>query len=312
MESFEVQGHWWLPNQTEPIAGTLRFSPSDGVTLDLMGGFGDPIREAFSGERHTAIHGIDVEGNRYTVFFPLLSRSKIRSGGMVTTAYSSHFVLRGEHYASKDDVRIRKVRCRFWSLDEWVDTSGIQIETTSHSPPEFTIQYSMPKKITINISPHLILSIEFSAHGPAQRVAQTSVSFEQKAWVGLEAVDDSFDLDKALGLVGHLQDFLTLGMGEPTYVLECEAVLDDVTDEKGRPVKGALFWKQPFRREQRKNLLPLNMFFTWRDLGDNVREHLEKWYEYRESLQKFFPLLRCAIQPWFVYRKPVFNLRASP
>src|SRR5690606_11394404 len=106
----------------------------------------------------------------------------------------------------------------------------------------------------------------------------------------LEATEESFDLDETLDLVRHLRDFLTLGIGEPTYVSECNIVLDDATNEMGQPVRATLFWSQLGGYEHRKALLPFDMFFTLSDLGDNVGKYVRNWYEHRHRLHRFFDL----------------------
>lgn len=160
MESFEVRGQWWLPNdEKNRVPGVLRFNPSDGAILELEGRLGDPIKEATLGERNPAIVGVDVHGKLYTLLSPSLQSFKI--GGMFTSSYMSLLLLKGADYASEEDVRIRKVTARFWSLEEWVNLFGIKVEIR-HSPPEVMVQYSEPPKMTIDIDSRLRLCLEFA------------------------------------------------------------------------------------------------------------------------------------------------------
>ena len=40
MDKFEYEGIWWLPDKPEKqVSGTLRFTPNEGVILDLIGSF---------------------------------------------------------------------------------------------------------------------------------------------------------------------------------------------------------------------------------------------------------------------------------
>ncbi len=42
IEEFEYKGKWWLPDKPEKqISGTLRFNPTDGAVLELIGSFKD-------------------------------------------------------------------------------------------------------------------------------------------------------------------------------------------------------------------------------------------------------------------------------
>src|SRR5690606_25425352 len=178
MNSFEVQGKWWLPKNSEEVPGVLRFTPSNGATLELQGNLDD---RASPGERHEAIHGITVEGTNYTLFSPVLTHRTKRDRGIDTASYRSTLVLRGAHYESESDVRIRGIRCRYWSLDEWVNISGIELELV----PEVVIRYREPEDIVVDLDLkelQLRFSIEFSASYPAWRYVQTNASLEQKTW----------------------------------------------------------------------------------------------------------------------------------
>ena len=43
MESFELNGIWWLPeNENKKVSGTLKFDPVDGGSLELIGSFKEP------------------------------------------------------------------------------------------------------------------------------------------------------------------------------------------------------------------------------------------------------------------------------
>lgn len=292
MNSFEVQGKWWLPKNSEAVPGVLRFTPSNGATLELQGNLDDRVSP---GERHEAIHGITVEGTNYTLFSPVLTHRTKRDRGIDTASYRSTLVLRGAHYESESDVRIRGIRCRYWSLDEWVNISGIELELV----PEVVIRYREPEDIVVDLDLkelQLRFSIEFSASYPAWRYVQTNASLEQKTWLGLEALEDLLRLDQTLHLVRHLQDFLTLGIGKPTYVLECRVILDNATGHLvsdgvnlNVPVEAMLFWPQLYFEEQ-KPLFPFQMLFTREDLGDRLSDIIRNWFVHRSRLQGMFDL----------------------
>lgn len=145
-------------------------------------------------------------------------------------------------------------------------------------------------------------SIEFSVSYPLW--AQKKASIEQKTWFGLEALGEPIGLDEARHLVRHLQDFLTLGIGNPTYVTECKLTLDGVG--LGLPMEAALFWPQPFVDSHQGPISPFEMLFTRRDLGEQIANVIRNWFTHRSTLQGLFDLYFGALYNPHLYVESVF------
>lgn len=126
----EWSGHWWLPEDPdETRAGVLRYEPDEGLTLSLVDGFDDQIREqigpgafAVKGTRRwDVLHG--VADNKQVTLFDCLPTSST-SYGMGFGAPAKQKVhagtaLVGVHLSSRDDAVFTGGRASIEGLTDW-------------------------------------------------------------------------------------------------------------------------------------------------------------------------------------------------
>ena len=167
MQKFEATGYWFLPdNPSREIPGTLRFSPSDGLTLSLSGTLHD--KEGFqppSIEKHAVIHGVTNEspyGKMFTLVDCFRSSASLHMPGFATETIHANSAYAGGHLLQEADLRFDEFSVYFSDLPNWIRLAGIQTDwaNTDDGVSDRTFSYHGPKGIQVSFAGES-LALEF-------------------------------------------------------------------------------------------------------------------------------------------------------
>lgn len=129
--AFELDGYWWVPDETERRAGHLSFNPNTGARLVLLDWFpgGTPFGEGSAGlltleppERVAVVHGETVAGVRCTLF-DVVCESWESSLAHSVERWSSDRLLHGLHVMSPDEVQFDLATAELRGLEPWLTQS---------------------------------------------------------------------------------------------------------------------------------------------------------------------------------------------
>jgi hypothetical protein len=216
---FEIRGHWWLPETPDRrIHGTLRYSPSTGINIELSARLKEPewkpgpvslnkltseyglvLGHSYNGEPCTALRTFEVSASILPIGGARLRVNRLYIGSNFTTEAEIQF--------SKQDIE-------FTYLEDWIgfdryrvqfsgDKTVIEIPT---DPSEiFSVQIS---EEDTNLSSYLTTKGEFDLQG--------EFAGKRRSWICIRpAQTHPFtwyeDMARRFGF------FLTLCVGQPIF-----------------------------------------------------------------------------------------------
>lgn len=80
MDEYEVQGHWWLPEEKDKYVSGLLYSDEKGIYLDTLKSFTDFI--VGDDGNYEFIHGLTVNGEKVTLVNNYEQNLSIAIGGI--------------------------------------------------------------------------------------------------------------------------------------------------------------------------------------------------------------------------------------
>lgn len=94
IEEFEHHGKWWLPNKPQgEIAGTLKFDPAKGSTLELIGSFNPNISNLTDYSSPAIILGISTKGKQITLQNCFETSRNLNIPGMISLSLNLNLFL---------------------------------------------------------------------------------------------------------------------------------------------------------------------------------------------------------------------------
>lgn len=213
-DTIEIHGDWNIPNQPK-VSGTLFYNPSDGFRLKLLSyldandpGFFPPHRD----EPAPFVHGIDIGGQKYTLYNVQLGESVARwehKPGFYDYHVEAVFI--GKQFTTQAEMQFSSIKLRMHGLEEWygyeffkhiprTDTYSIALEAS----PTFDVP-AIDAKVWVDSS------VNIQGGGPKHR------SIEQKNAILLSSntAKDNLWFDPNYW---YLYQLMTLLIGKPTYL----------------------------------------------------------------------------------------------
>jgi len=149
-ESFECSGLWWLPDNSEDrVAGVLRFSPEDGLVLNLLGmlgsrggGVGIKSYEIVFGSVYDSPMGqtVTLKGCRLVRYTETFS-------GINAEGYRADLAFFGQHLKDSNDFLFSECDVGTSALSDWVaPLTGFQVDVAAVGG-EWRLHYVPPEPL---------------------------------------------------------------------------------------------------------------------------------------------------------------------
>lgn len=298
IDEFELKGSWWLPEKPEEkISGFIRFVPSQGAILDLIGTFKEiqerdnRIKETLKSE---LILGISLDGKKITLHKCFETNTTINTSYNSNQIESKNFktsflaerIFLGAHFERKEDIKFKELSVQYSYLDQWVNVSGFDFE--NHENNEFIIKYKEPESIQAVIDSDVKIFIDFPYSFSSSFPCPTII---QETWIRIEPSEEKsiYDLFK---IMYQIQNFLSLGLAELVY----PKAIEGKTKMNRRMVENICHYP-PVRifnlnngvRES-KRILPFQMFFSFEDIHDKFEYFVQNWFKKIELLGPIYNL----------------------
>jgi len=291
IEEFEYKGVWWLPDEPKKkISGTLRFSPSEGAVLDLIGSLKD-IQDTTKTLEPEIILGISSDGKNITLYKCFETKSSFSVPGFQTSSFYASLVFIGAHFQKSEDIKFKRISVHYLHLDEWVNISGFDIKQL-WKEKEVIIKHKLPEPFQADISDNFKVSIDFWATWPSHSFVQKEATIKQKTVIKIETSGDK-PFEDYTKIMYHIQNFLTLGIMESVYPLAIEGITEvnkKMIKDKVHYLPVEIFYRLPDIPKAPKTLLPFVMLFTFKDISDRFESFLRNWFKDADLLEPVYDL----------------------
>lgn len=293
VEEFEYKGQWYLPEKPEKsIFGTLRFTPTEGAILDLMGSFRGSSFSFGRMLQPEIILGFSSNGKLITLYKCFETKLSMSSPGLPTSSFYANVVFVGATFQSKDDIKFKRMLIHYSNLDEWVNISGIDIQDLPDRK-EVVIKYKRPEPIKVDMSDNYDVFLDVLATGPTHSAVQKEASIEQKTYVRIEP-REKISFDEFLNIAYNIQNFLSLAFLSVAHPLIVTGIAEENhvpgEEEKNENIVVDIFYESQDGHEKSKILTQYDMLFTLGDLQGQLSTFLKNWFKEAELLKPVYDL----------------------
>lgn len=285
-EKFKWTGVWWLPNKPDKkLGGELQFAVGNGALLKLFGSF-----EASNPE---IILGLSKNGEKITLYRCFQNKpeddisEKVESLDKLYRYFQNefqaisqdphplHFFVEntfvGAHFQKAENIKFKKLSIRYQYLNQW--TRILVLGPPSIDNKKIKIPYRQLGSIVADIEDY---SVKVEKGWKALFHIGKEYTIEEESYINLE-FPDAKSFDECLTIINYIQNFLTLGVGEPVHPI----TIKGQTEEQERAVTEIFYDDIGVS----KALIPRKMLFTLQDIRNNFEDFLRKWIEISKKLK---------------------------
>lgn len=274
-EPFEYSGFWWLPETSENyFPGQLRFTPTDGIVLELHGHLHAHSEKNFS---PPLILGVSREGKQITLQHCQLTKTRhAGSYGYDTSLLTAEVAFRGTHFQNPESIQFKSLSVRYAYLDEWFLTTDFDVQNNIYKGEKLTIQYIPPHPIKVRVAGY---EIALLAKWRTSHNFHKQITLNQEAWIRFSPEELRL-FETYLDIVYHIRNFLSLALSVPTYPLSIAG-----TTEADEPVD--VFYQQTYLPTEFRLLTDWNMLFKFSTIEKQFETYILNWFS---ALQKLAPV----------------------
>lgn len=279
MDSFELKGEWWLPdNPSRIIAGIIKYNPREMSVLELFGSFDEDLSENKNEqvilgvvERARPVTLLDCNWMSRAVSFSDFPTGSFRR---VSSKYSVHTIFIGHHFARKEDILFESMEINYQYLEEWSssDERWKTIYLDSISPVE-------PQPI--EVSAHLDQFLVRIKHYFHTELQTASLSIAQSTYINIKT-PEKLHFDDSLIPIHILQVFLVLAMGRATFP---RVVRGQV---RSGEIPVSVYYPVGLRNP--KNFSRTDALISLQDIHTKFETCLSNWFSKAEKLYPIYNL----------------------
>ena len=284
MEPLDVDGLFWLVDKSDDkVAGRLRFDPTEGARLGLIGKFKDfvpsghnpPVRmNAIAGGRFFTLEDCHFAGLR-------VEYAGGGQTGLTRHEYQSDLLLAGLHWKDHEPLQFKNVLLHLRYLEQWINqlnTLPSGYEARSRNRPLIVAAFDELERKAVVAGAFGELGLTYGRATSGDRFLETMI--QQNFFFDLR-MTASCSLDEVLNSCRSLQDMVTLGCDFPSAVTDMamehpQQTSDKLVTEK-LPIKPYMRAIGNYAGGPRGGVHPSKMLFTLSDLGGI--EGIAKWLE---------------------------------
>lgn len=271
-DSFEVFGHWWLPEEpNDKVPGTLVFSPSKGGLLRLQGRFKGQVltgpQFALTGPafQPKCIYGEQPDGQLLSVHRALTTELN------VTASLYCHLILAGAHLGPNSPLKDVSASFAYENLEEWsclpLYASGSRSDN-DHQSHSYSFRSDVVNLLRV---PKADSHPELELYGYIRHsLARNKATFERNArfriyGLNLDNLGPLFEFTSSVG------QFLTVLVGEPTALTELCIVPE--------PKNAINLFFQQTRSARAREILGPSMPFNLLSLANEASPLFSAWLD---------------------------------
>ena len=178
------------------------------------------------------------------------------------TAYRVTHAYIDVHFPSIEEIEFDGFMIDYTHLEEWIDRNPFQVDRPSFS--ELSIVYKTPEVIQVNFEDYVI---SITVSGPVtNRPTIGKFTISQDVRVKITCNVNNKKQEDFSQMIRRIQDFLTLGVGEPVFPEEIEASCSANRQilENGRIYKAPVqvYYALPWRPKLSRKIYSKEMIFS--------------------------------------------------
>ena len=292
-EEIEKSGYFWLPsNPDKKIPGKFKISDGGKIELEVLGLFDDStdaINNINQGKINLDRIVGHVEEYGYVTFDNCFYTKTSPFGRLFNTVYKSllrvNQAFLGVTYDNNERVIFNKFRFSVEGIDEWVDITGIKVETEFQNLIS-TITFEEPKEIELTLDNEMKLLIIFSYSLPiSPKTMEAKIS--QKVYFELVTEEDK-PLDDFIGIARKLTTFLSFAIDKNVNLelisASSHSIYHEVEHGEKFPVKIFVYYpSQPFTEEFPK-IDKNQMLFRYTQISEHAERIINDWLNAYEQI----------------------------
>ena len=274
MEPLDVDGLFWLVDKPDDkVAGRLKFDPSEGARLGLIGKFKDFVPSG----RNPSVRMNAIAGGRYFALeechFAGLKVEYAGGGqtGLTRHEYQSDLLLAGLHWEGNDPIQFKDVLLHVRYLEQWLNQANTLpsgYEGRSRYPPLIVASFDELKRQAAVSGAFGELGLTYGRAQSGDRFLETVI--QQSFFFDLRLAEAA-SLDQVLNWCWLLQDMVTLGCDFPSALTDLamehpQQKSDNMATEKV-PIKPYMRSVGNYAAGPREGVSISKMMFTFTDLG---------------------------------------------
>lgn len=289
MHDMSVSGVWWLPDIGDRVQGTMEYSRSEGIQLELV----RSLRETFGPlelRTYPVLYGLTNTEHKVT----LGTCRCVRGPGIVPSSgapesYAADVAFLGAHFLDPGCQRFARFTFELDDLYDWVGVTATHpaidrnVSTGKYSA---SITYSPPPEPNFSTK----LGLFSVRHG-----FKTGTEEQSKTYIRHEVKCDfqpsgSMTLKEFTEHVGRpIQDLLTLSVGRPNAFSQLEAAVSDGENEI--TWTNVLFQQLSSHPARRSPVYTPEMLLSFADLVERGASALDRWFDLASEIHTVRTLL---------------------
>ena len=272
LESFEHTGYWYLPaDPTSRVAGILRYSPTEGVTLELAGLLLHAFAFLQAGMRVTILGDI-LHGGPITLLEARMTSAQItvQPSEAASSSFTADFLILGTHFGHTSEIQFRAISVRFDHLDLWADLPAITQNVANRSG-NMTARYVQPKPILLAEADDLQVRLVSRINETWPLDATYESLLRQEMWIDFTFREPQL-FRTCLEIMTAIQLLLAFGVGSEVHPMQIRAYLPNARKKNNArsqdPIQ--IFYSLGRNARVLKRINPDDMLFTLPDTGDQL------------------------------------------
>ncbi|MGH7134186.1 MAG: hypothetical protein ACREHD_00515 [Pirellulales bacterium] len=292
MKRFESTGLWFLPTDPEKqIAGRIRFSRENGISLELAGTF-QANWGYISAPRYELIQGIVAEspyGRFISLFDCFATNLKTGMPGLSLETLLAHHGFIGADFVPSIDTKFNEATVYFPTLSRWLNISGLEMMAS----PDVIVKWHKHEPLKAEVRGGYVSTAFELSEAISPDPASISV-VETPAFL-VQCRESSSADEIHHGIVGPIAYLMTFAADKPSPISRYTLQLVDNEDE----IKSFDRFYSPIdepasKKKGRRRNDPL---FYLRDVPEGFSSFLPRWFAFVESHPDF-----CAMFFSYAYR----------
>jgi len=285
LDSLEYQGFWRIPGKPQTIPGSLKFSGTQGGTLELLGTF-DAITQVQDATQHEIIQGYTPDGKNITLYKCIRIHTSLSQPGYFTTKYYVNVIFIGVLFNNSQNITFRSISINFLNLHEWL---GLNFLAYKHnkSKKEYVMKYKIPTHRKIPVDDTLSLLIDFNFNVSTTR---THGTMRQTPYLKLEYNCETH-FDEFFRKIYQLQNFLTFSINAAVYPIMVHGFskkYESTFQNQVIPTKIEVLFRTHTPKDQKFN--PYLILFDYTEISRKFKTIIKAWFRYAEKYQSIIDL----------------------
>jgi hypothetical protein len=286
---FHLEGMWWVPlHDSAPPdkkAGTLSFSPDNGLTLSLHGGL-DTDPTALSARPIPIVLG-KVPGAVVTLqdCFTVHASFGISMEAHESSMWAARAFI-GAHFDTPDEIRFERVSATLEHLGAWLWTKAFDIRH-DWSSRTHTVTMKPPEPVVVPLPNGGKAGIAYSSAGPNWDISEGRVAAQVTPHFVYHPPEPS-SIDLLWKEIRHFQHFLSMAVGCPcamTSISGLRTPLSAEPNENPLARTVAVIFKPRELPGGNRPKHPAQMVFSFAEIEPSLEKYLAKWYSADEDLR---------------------------